>query len=127
MVYKFYDTCSLIFHAETAFQQENTKVVISSITVDELKSMRFCMPAAEQVFNFIKDNPNCCEIHTYTDGMLRPFTEKGYSDTTDIKILATAFDYDCCCHPDETVFVTNDENLQIIANYYFGSDSIVTC
>lgn len=47
-----------------------------------------------------------------------------FSSANDIKILATAVDYDKECHPDEVIFVTNDLALKNIANTVFGSDSI---
>lgn len=56
--------------------------------------------------------------------MLKPIIEKGLSITNDTKILATAIHYDKYCHPDETVFITNDLALRHIANLFFGEDSI---
>lgn len=56
--------------------------------------------------------------------MLEPFAAKQLSITSDIKILATALDYDTNVHPDETVFITNDLALFNIANLFFGEDSI---
>lgn len=50
--------------------------------------------------------------------------DKHLSITPDLKILATACDYDCRVHPDETVFITNDLALFNIANLFFGDDSI---
>lgn len=56
--------------------------------------------------------------------MLDPIVEKDLSITNDMKILATAIDYDNNIHPDETIFVTNDLALKVIANLFFGEDSI---
>lgn len=57
--------------------------------------------------------------------MLEPLLDKcDLSVNNDIKILATAFDYDYYEHPDETIFVTNDLALKTIANLFFGEDSI---
>lgn len=57
--------------------------------------------------------------------MLKPIADRGFTYVNnDLRILATAFDYDCYKHPDETVFVTNDLGLQVIANHFFGEDSI---
>ena len=33
MTYKFYDTCSLLLKANNLFDEENVKIVISSITI----------------------------------------------------------------------------------------------
>lgn len=38
--------------------------------------------------------------------------------------LALAIQYEKMCHPDETIFVTSDEDIADIANRYFGEDSI---
>lgn len=57
--------------------------------------------------------------------MIEPMVEKGFDYVNnDLRILATAFDYDYNVHPDETVFVTNDLALKNIANCFFGEDSI---
>lgn len=56
--------------------------------------------------------------------MLAPIIEKRLTITPDMKILATALDYDNRVHPDETVFITNDLSLFNIANLFFGEDSI---
>jgi len=42
----------------------------------------------------------------------------------DIKILATAVHYDIFVHPDETIFYSNDLHLKLIANLFFGEDSV---
>ena len=56
--------------------------------------------------------------------MLAPIIEKHLTISPDMKILATALDYDNRVHPDETVFITNDLSLFNIANLFFGEDSI---
>ena len=99
MIYKFFDTAS--------FQKRikgNYIPVISSITAEQLKE-------------------NNIEIYDFNSNMLKPFAELNLI-TDDIKILACAFDYDCCMHPDETIFVTTNSALAELANKYFGEDSI---
>ena len=56
--------------------------------------------------------------------MLRPIADKALPFNDDLRILATAIDYDNTRHPDETIFVTNDLSLKNIANLFFGEDSI---
>ena len=49
----------------------------------------------------------------------------GFSELNpDLKILATAIDFDKKVMPDDVIFVTNDLSLKNIANLYFGTDSI---
>ena len=40
MTYKFYDTCSLLKNSDNMFQEEDTKVVISSITLEEIEGIK---------------------------------------------------------------------------------------
>lgn len=56
--------------------------------------------------------------------MLEPIEAANLDITNDTKILACAIDYDSRCHPDETIFVTNDLSLRAIAQLFFGTDSI---
>lgn len=45
--------------------------------------------------------------------------------TKNMEELATAIYYDKNIHPDETIFVTSNYYLSIIANLYFGEDSVI--
>ena len=56
--------------------------------------------------------------------MLTPIEEKCLTVTDDMRILASAIDYDNKVHPDEVEFYTNDLCLFHIANLFFGNDSI---
>ena len=129
MIYKFYDTCSLLLQGQHLFDEENAKVVISSITLQELENIKNSRNkdenvkfAARNILNILNNNIDKYEIHIYQPKMLDKFMQ--FEESNDIKILATAFDYDSYIHPDETVFITNDLALKAIANLYFGEDSI---
>lgn len=129
ITYKFYDTCSLLLKGQHLFDDDNTQVVISSITLQELEDIKSSGRKDENVkftartiLNILSNNPEAYEIHIFKPEMLDKFEQ--FEATNDIKILACAFDYDCNKHPDETVFVTNDLALKAIANLYFGEDSI---
>ena len=131
MNYKFYDTCSLLLKASHLFDDENEKIVISSITLQELEDIKTSSHkdadikySARKLLKVLNDNISKIDIHIFKESMLKPFYEKDLSINNDIKILACAFDYDNTQHPDETVFVTNDLSLKTIANLFFGSDSI---
>lgn len=128
--YKFYDTCSLLLKVDTLFEEENP-IVISSITLNELENIKTAMNkdpdvkyAARRLLHLLAEHPEAYEVHIFNMDMLKPITDKALAITEDTKILATAIDYDCNRHPDETVFVTNDLALRHIANLFFGSDSI---
>jgi predicted ribonuclease YlaK len=135
MTYKFYDTCSLLLKANHLFdEEENVKIVISSITLQELEDIKTSNNknaeikyAARRILNELNDNPNKYEIWVFKESMLEPMINKGFDYiNNDLRILACAFDYDFNEHPDETVFVTNDLALKAIANCFFGEDSILS-
>ena len=120
MIYKFYDTCSLLLKTNHLFDDENSRVIISSISLQELEDIKNANNkdaeikySARKLLNVLNDNPEAYEIWIFKENMLKPILEK-----------ACAFDYDYNKHPDETVFVTNDLALKAIANCFFGEDSI---
>lgn len=132
MIYKFFDTCSLLLKANHLFETDDYKLVISSITLQELEDIKTSAHkdsetkfAARQVLRSLNEHPGAYDLHIYRDIMLERMLEKAdFIANNDLKILATAFDYDTFEHPDETVFVTNDLCLKAIANIFFGEDSI---
>ena len=131
MIFKFYDTCSLLMKATNLFDNENEKVVISSITLQELEDIKTSAKkdpdikhAARILLNTLNNNIDKFEIQNFNTKILRPIIEKGLEISNDTKILACAIEYDRVCHPDETVFITNDLALKQFANLFFGEDSI---
>ena len=132
MTYKFYDTCSLLLKANHLFDEEDVKVVISSISLQELEDIKTANNkdaeikySARKLLNILNDNPEAYEIWIFREEMIEPIAEKGFTHiNNDLRILACAYDYDYNEHPDETVFVTNDLALKAIANCFFGEDSI---
>jgi predicted ribonuclease YlaK len=129
-MYKFYDTCSLLIEGEAVFRHEYP-IVISSITLNELENIKTAANkdndvkfAARQLTRLLELHPDAYEVWIFNNSMLAPIEEKCLDITNDTKILATAIDYDRNCHPDETIFVTNDLALKNIANLFFGTDSI---
>ena len=132
MTYKFYDTCSLLLKTNHLFDEEDVKVVISSISLQELEDIKTANNkdaeikySARKLLNILNENPKAYEIWTFKEDMLKPIIEKGFDHiNNDLRILACTFNYDYTQHPDETVFVTNDLALKAIANCFFGEDSI---
>lgn len=132
MTYKFYDTCSLLLKTNHLFDEEDVKVVMSSISLQELEDIKTANNkdaeikySARKLLNILNENPKAYEIWTFKENMLKPIIEKGFDHiNNDLRILACAFNYDSTQHPDETVFVTNDLALKAIANCFFGEDSI---
>ena len=130
--YKFYDTCSLLLNKNHLFDNENEKTIISSISLQELEDIKTASNkdadtkySARKLLHILQQHPDEYEIHIFKEDMLSPIVERGFTHiNNDLRILATAFDYDYYIHPDETVFVTNDLALRTIANCFFGEDSI---
>jgi predicted ribonuclease YlaK len=125
---KFYDTSSLLLKATSLHEEE--RFVISSITLQELENIKSSgrkdietKHNARLVLHYLDEHDNY-DIHIFTNNMIAPIVEKDLEITNDMKILATAVDYDTYVRPDETIFVSNDIALKTIANLFFGEDSI---
>lgn len=132
MIYKFFDTSSLLLQANHLFETGEYKLAISSITLQELEEIKTSSHkdpetkfAARQLLRTLNEHSGAYDLHIYRESMLDKLLEKtDFIVNNDLKILATAFDYDYYEHPDETIFVTNDLALKAIANCFFGEDSI---
>ena len=131
--YLFYDTSSLLLNVNHLFDNPNDKVVISSVTFQELEEIKTSTKKTEDVkqsarllLRLLENNTDKYEVHIYQPLMNAPIQIKGFEMNNDFKILATAIDYDKRCHPDETYFITNDLALKRIANLFFGEDSILS-
>lgn len=131
MTYKFFDTSSLLLVGKNLFSDEY-KTVVSSISIQELENIKTSANkdgdikfAAREVLRQLDKHAGEYDLVIYNDYMLDPILAKyDCNINNDIKILACAFDYDYYQHPDETIFVTNDLILKVIANMFFGEDSI---
>ena len=132
MDYYFYDTSSLLKRYGDLFDNPKEKIVISSITLQELEDIKNSNKdhsikyAARKILLLLKEHTDKYEIHLFRYDMLEPITNKGFEINNDMKILATAIDYDKNKHPDEVVFVTNDMAQRAIANLYFGDGIILS-
>ena len=129
--YNFYDTCSLLLRVDDLFCNPDEHIVISSITLEELECIKTSAKKDENIkhdtgvlLRKLAAYRDKYEVWIFNESMLAPIIEKRLTITPDMKILATALDYDNRVHPDETVFITNDLSLFNIANLFFGEDSI---
>ena len=104
--YKFYDTCSLLLKVDTLFKDEE-KIAISSITLQELEDIKTSnlkdvdiKYAARRLLHVLDEHRGCYDIHIFRNEMMAPIIEKGLpTQSNDMKILATAIDYDNNIHP----------------------------
>ena len=131
--YLFYDTCSLLLNTNHLFDDITQKVVISSITLQELEDIKTSKhkdedlkQSARRLLRELERHTGEYEICIYKPLMATPLEIEGFVITNDLKILATAIYYDKYFHPDETLFITNDLALKQIANLFFGEDSIIS-
>ena len=128
--YKFYDTSSLLLKTDSLFIDKEP-FAISSITLEELENIKTSNHKdaeikykARKLLHLLDEHSGEYDIHIFKEQMLNPIIEKDLTITNDMKILATAFNYDNNIHPDETIFVTNDLALKAIANLFFGDGVI---
>ena len=127
---RFYDTSSLLIKGETLFK-DNEPFVISSITLQELESIKTSAYKDDEtkyrarvITNLLVKNRGKYLVHIFTENMLQPIVEKNLSINNDMKILATAIDYNDHVRIDEVIFVTNDACLSELANLFFGDGMI---
>ena len=127
---KFYDTCSLLLKVDDLFDS-NEPFVISSITLEELENIKTSSTrdpdikyAARKLLHALDENSGKYNIHIFKEYVLDPIKDKDLSISNDMKILATAIDYNNTTRIDEVIFVTNDLALKAIANLFFGDGMI---
>ena len=125
---KFYDTNALLLKMEGLFDEF---FAISSVSLSELEKIKTSAGkdpnikySARRLLHLLDTHRGSYDVHIFTNNMLRPIADKALPFNDDLRILATAIDYDNTRHPDETIFVTNDLSLKNIANLFFGEDSI---
>lgn len=125
---KFYDTSSLLLKANTLFDKDEY-FAISSITLEELENIKTSLSrdpdikyAARKLLHCLDEHKGSYDIHIFKESMLSPIKEKDLSISNDMKILATAINYNQ--EIDKIIFVTNDLSLKVIANIFF--DNIIS-
>lgn len=127
-MYNFYDTSSLLVKGRNIAQEDN--IVISSITLQELEHIKVSTTKTSDIkyqarvlTRFLDEHPELVKIHIFNEKMLEPIADKALELSNDMRILATAIDFDNL-HPDDVNFVSNDICLRNIANLFFGDGCI---
>lgn len=127
---KFYDTCSLLLDANNIFKNKE-KFIISSITLEELEEIKVSSNkdsdikyAARYVSRELDEHADEYHVHIFKESMLNPIKDRDIPINNDMKILATAIDYQK--HDDNIIFVTNDLALKNIAKLFFYSHQITS-
>lgn len=126
--YKFYDTSSLLLLSDEELCE---KFIISSVTLAELENIKTSRNkdyevkiAARHVLRKLTEEARDYEVVIYQPSHLELLKDYHFEVNDDIRILADALWADRNIAPDDITFVTNDLALRMIANLYFGSDSI---
>ena len=127
---KFYDTCSLLLDANNIFKNKE-KFIISSVTLEELEEIKVSSNkdsdikyAARYVSRELDEHADEYHVHIFKESMLNPIRDRDIPVNNDMKILATAIDYQK--HDDDIIFVTNDLALKNIAKLFFYSHQITS-
>lgn len=136
---KVFDTSALMTREWDQIFSDNFKTIIPTIVLEELEKLKSdsrnieSAIAAQQVIKYLFNNKDKWTAYIYSEGIieyLKSIFDKiqfGFVEAdinNDKRILASAIDYDNEYAPDNTIFVTNDLSLSILANLYFGNDSI---
>ena len=132
MKYKCYDTCSLLEQAGHLFDSDEFTLVISSITLEELESIKTSgnkdpdvKYAARKVLTDMDEHYGAFEIVLYNDSYGDMMIRDGISLSNDAKIIACARHF-AAKHPqDEVIFVTNDLICRHIASMYFVTEKVI--
>ena len=123
---KFYDTSSLLLRAGNLFENEDEFIYISSITLNELEIIKTASNkdfsikyAARKVLHDLKSHVDNYKVIVFKEAMLTPMIEADLSITSDLKILATA--YELMKQIPELILVTNDFAFYHIAQLFFNN------
>ena len=84
--YLFYDTCSLLLNANHLFDNPEERVVISSITLQELEEIKSSnrkdeelKQSARRILRILERHTGEYDIHPYTPIMGTPLEVKGFA------------------------------------------------
>ena len=113
MTHKFYDTCSLLLKAGHVFDEQDTTLVISSITLEELENIKTSSRkdndvkfAARKLTHELDEHFGEYEIITFVPSLLEDDNFLNLEPTNDLKIIACAWLAQSMWQ--DLVFITND-------------------
>ena len=131
MIYKFYDTCSLLLKVNNLWD-ENEQIVISSITLEELEKIKSSANkdvdvkfAARRLINELDNCIDELSIVFWDDDLFVEgiFDKATYIRNNDMKIIMCANSFYQSLKPeDEMIFVTNDIFCKELARTILSCD-----
>lgn len=130
MIYKFYDTCSLLLETEDNLLNNDEITVISSITLSELEQIKINANKdqeikfqARKLLHFLDEYSSEYIVHSYRNTMYELIEQYDFPITDDIKILCTMLHFKFLHPYDTVIFITNDLALKNIA-YAIGENNV---
>lgn len=123
MIYKFYDTCSLLLKVDNLWE-EDSKMVISSITLEELEHIKTSankdpdIKFAARKLIYELDRHNDYQVVIWNPSMAIPNAD---NSSNDIKIIACAKYFWEKHLEDNVIFITNDLCCKHLAITYLPS------
>lgn len=120
MNYLFYDTCALLEGGERIFDKEDTKILISSITLNELEDIKSSSKKDEDIkykarklLHFLSANENNYEIVIYKNLWELELDRHDLPKNNDSKIIISAYMWEADNAP--ITFITCDLACRAIA------------
>jgi predicted ribonuclease YlaK len=121
MIYKFYDTCSLLLKVDNLWE-EDTTLVLSSITLEELEHIKTAMNkdpdvkfAARKLIHELDEHYGEYDVIVWNNTLAQMMKEMNLPDTQDSKIITSAGWFQLQHQDAEVIFVTNDLSCKHIA------------
>jgi hypothetical protein len=115
MIYKFYDTCSLLLKANHLWD-EDCHIVLSSITLEELEHIKTSINkdpdvkfAARKLIKELDEHYGEYSVVFWNNELMLELTDKSLPITNDSKIIICALNWFNNLQPgDQMTFITND-------------------
>lgn len=123
MIYKFYDTCSLLLKANHLWD-EDCHIVLSSITLEELEHIKTSINkdpdvkfAARKLIKELDEHYGEYSVVFWNNELMLELTDKSLPVTNDSKIIICALNWFNELQPgDQMTFITNDICCKQIAH-----------
>ena len=134
MIHKFYDTCSLLLMDLDKIIEEDTQIVLSSITLSELENIKSSTNKdidiklnARKLIHWLDTHIDCYELIPYERGFDDYLHSRDLIVNNDTRILACAYDYAKVRNPKRDVkFITNDLCLKHLARIFFKPENVLS-
>ncbi len=121
MIYKFYDTCSLLLKVDNLWGEDET-IVLSSITLEELEHIKTAINkdpdvkfAARKLIHELDEHYGEYDVIVWNNTLAQMMKEMNLPDTQDSKIITSAGWFQLQHQDAEVIFVTNDLSCKHIA------------